>query len=50
MLLIDCGLNTTAVPSAATSGSSGGMGDGALCIPNGDAAIEFLGFKEVSEL
>ncbi|XP_078378564.1 protein white-like isoform X2 [Oculina patagonica] len=44
---IDCALNTTAVPfSAMGNGSSGGMGDEAFCIPNGNAAIKFLGFKE----
>lgn len=31
------------------NGSSGGVGDGVPCIPNGNAAIKFLGFEEVSE-
>ncbi|KAJ7318627.1 ATPase [Desmophyllum pertusum] len=43
---IDCGLNTTAVPLQAMNGSSGGMGGGGFCIPDGNAAIKFLGFKE----
>lgn len=42
----DCGspANATAMPSM--SGSSGAT-EG-FCVPNGNAAIKFLGFKEVS--
>jgi len=42
---IDCGsTNATATPPlTAMKGSSGG--EGALCIPNGDKVIEFLGFN-----
>ena len=44
----DCGsTNATATPPpTAMKGSSGG--EGALCIPNGDKVIEFLGFNAVS--
>ena len=31
------------------NGSSGGVGEGVSCIPNGNAAIKFLGFDKVSE-
>ena len=46
---VACGLNTTVTPLTAMNGSSGGVGDGVPCIPNGNAAIKFLGFKEVTE-
>ena len=47
---VECKLpaNTTmSPPVSATNGSSGGEG-AAFCVPNGNAAIKFLGFKEVS--
>ena len=44
----DCGsANATSTPPlAAMNGSSGG--EGAFCVPNGDKAIEYLGFNAVS--
>ena len=48
ILVVACGLNATATPLTAMNGSSGGVGDGLPCIPNGNAAIRFLGFEEVS--
>ena len=49
ILFVACGVNATATPSTAMNGSSGGLGDGVPCIANGNAAIKFLGFNEVSE-
>ena len=49
ILFVACGVNATATPSTAMNGSSGGVGDGVPCIANGNAAIKFLGFDEVSE-
>lgn len=42
-------MNATATPSTAMNGSAGGFGDGVPCIANGNAAIKFAGFDEVSE-
>ena len=42
-------MNATATPSTAMNGSAGGFGDGIPCIANGNAAIKFAGFDEVSE-
>ena len=47
-LFIDCDQERNKTAIAAMNGSSGGGGK--FCIPNGNEAIKFLGFEEVSWL